>query len=134
MSLFRFPYTWAALGGRAAGSRGPGQIESLQSIVPELDDRDRAIEDYLASVAGESGNDVVSYATGGVQITYAGTYKAAPVPTYNIEAPAGVHPYGCYVGSATATGFKAFILDGNGVEVGAGGAIRIFWHARPAGA
>ena len=40
MGLFRFPHSWAALAGRA---------RSLDPIAADLDDRDRALEDYLAA-------------------------------------------------------------------------------------
>lgn len=42
MGLFRFPHSWAAIAGRA---------QALTPSVPELDDRDRALEDYLAATS-----------------------------------------------------------------------------------
>lgn len=64
MSAFRFPHRWLAL------LRG----SPLDDAIPYLDDRDRAIEDFLSNLESDGDAELLFSLTGDVYLSTSGRY------------------------------------------------------------
>lgn len=120
MALFRFPHFWPAVA---------QQAPEVEPIVDLLDDRDRALEDYLAreSVARGSFSAVfsaVSSVSGTVDFVSA--FKGVPVVTFGVQVGSNLDINVNMQGVVT-TGFtwRAFQNLGSVVT----GTATVYWHA-----